>query len=263
MKSIKYLHAELIKLKYLPIFWLVALVVFSVVAIVLLAHILDSSNITQLGRNPWNKLFFAGHSILSVFLIIPFIFLFISAAVYIEHQSNAWKFQYTSPTSRTSIFFAKLTSYISIIILVFFLVMLSLICCGYILSSIYPEMEFNYFPIYIFDQIGIASHGFLSVLGIIGIHYFLSLRFKGFLIPASIGVIGFIAGLIMGTLNRSFVLYFPYSYPVIYKDHSMFKIDRINIIDFGLINNVELFSILTFIVFVLLALFLERKKQIL
>lgn len=259
---IKYLHAELIKIKYLPLFWLVGLVIFSVVSIVFLAHILDTTNITQLGRSPWSRLFFAGHSILSVFLLIPFIFLFISASVYIEHQSNAWKYQYTAPTSRITIFFVKLITFLIVIFCVILLALISLIICGYVLHMIYPELEFNYYSVPFFNEVGIAFHGFLSVLGIIGIQYFLSLKFKGFLIPASIGVIGFIAGLIIATLNKPFSLLFPYSYPTIYKDHSMFKIDKVNIVDYGFINNVELYSLICFVLFICMAMWSENRKQV-
>lgn len=262
MKAIKLLGAEFLKLKYLPVFWLFILIPFSVLGIVVLAHVLDGANIARLGNNPWRKLFFSGNAILSVFLIIPFSFLFISAAVYLEHQTNAWKYLYTVPTQRSTIYLTKLVSFLTIIIANILVIFIGLILSGYLLNIFFPEMEFSYYPVPVLTELKSSFHIFLSALGIIGFHYSLSHMFKGFLIPASIGVVGFILGFILGTLNKSVALLVPYCYPMIYKDHSMFKIDDINIVDYGPINSVEFYSVLWFVVCIAIGLMLERRKHV-
>lgn len=262
MKVIKQLHAEFIKLKYLPVIWLFILIPLSVLGIVIFAHILDGANIAQLGNNPWRKLFFSGNAILSVFLIIPFSFLFISAAVYLEHQTNAWKYLYTVPTQRSSIYLTKLVSFLSIIFANVLVIFIGLIITGYALNIFFPEMEFNYYQVPVLTELKSSFHVFLSALGIIGFHYFLSHLFKGFLIPASIGVVGFIMGFILGTLNKSVALIVPYCYPMIYKDHSMFSIDNIKIDNYGPINSVELYSIIWFVVCISIGVILERRKHV-
>jgi len=242
--------------------WLFVLIPFSVLGIVILAHVLDGANIAQLGNNPWRKLFFSGNAILSVFLIIPFSFLFISAAVYLEHQTNAWKYLYTVPSNRSILYLTKLTSFLMIILANILVIFIGLILSGYLLNVFFPEMEFNYYQVPILTELIGSLHVLLSVMGVIGFHYLLSHIFKGFLIPASIGVIGFIMGFILGTLNKSVALLVPYCYPMIYKDHSMFKIDNINIISYGPINSVELYSILWFVICISLGVFLERRKHV-
>lgn len=262
MTFVKYINAEFIKLKYLPSMWLSGAVVMAVLTIIFAAHMLDV-NAIDLNVDPWRKTLVACKGIFSTFMAIPFTVLFVSAALYIEHQSNAWKYQYTIPASRVLVVLAKLTAILLWLILTIILLTLGLILVGYLLNYFLPEYEFSYYKIPYFHFLESMSHIFIALLGVIGIQYFLSFRFKGFLIPASIGIVAFLCGMILGSINNKMALYFPYSYPVIVKDHGMFATDKINIREFGWLNNVEIYSIIVFVFFIGLTCFLERKRNIL
>ncbi len=262
MFLIRSIQAELIKLKYLPILWLCATVVFAILLVVFTSHYIDVNSVATLGRSPWLKIKTASAAIFSVFMIIPFVVLFISAAVYIEHQAKGWKQQYTVSTSRAAVFFSKLLSLLLVILITLFILIIGLIACAYLLNFLLPELEFNYYKIPIFIFFKTLAHTFLATLGVIGIQYFLSLRFKGFLIPAGFGIVAFIIGIILGSVNNPLAVYYPYSYPIIAQDYGMFIRDKIGVVEYGWINNVEMYSILIFLVFILFACILETRKNV-
>ncbi len=256
------ISAEFTKLKYPPIYWLVGFVVSIMAALIFASHYFDINNIARINVDPWFKLMTASNSILAVFISVPFVVLFISAAVFIEHHSNIWKQQYVSPFGRSTIYYSKLATILLLVLFTFILVLCMTTLCGYVLNIIFPEIEFAFYSPPFGKWIQTTLRVFISLLGIIGIQYFLSLRFKGFLIPASIGVVFFVVGIIIGAMNNPIAKFFPYSYPMIFRDHKMFTIDKINITDYGILNSVELNSILCFVLFILLGNVLELNRKV-
>lgn len=262
MSFIRSISAELIKLKYAPIIWLCLFVVVIVTVIVFTASYMDQANIVQLGRNPWIRHSTAGSAIFGVFMLVPFAVMLISTVVFIENHSKGWKYTYSTPRTRTHVFYAKLIAIFIVLLAVAIIIFGLNILTAFILEFLLPEIEFRYNSMNLNVVLGMYLHLFVSLLGVIGIQYFLSLRFKGFLVPMSFGIIAFIVGVIVGSLNKPFALYYPYSYPNIVKDHHMFLIDKIGIEQYGFFNNVEINSIIVFVVFIALANFLELRKRI-
>ena len=256
------ISAEFTKLKYPPIYWLVGFVVSIMSALIFASHYFDVNNTARINVDPWMKLMTASNSILAVFISVPFLVLFISAAVFIEHHSNIWKQQYVSPFSRSKIYYSKLLTLLLCILITFGLIIIMTTLCGYFLNMILPEVEFAFYSPPIGKWIQTSIRVFISLLGIIGIQYFLSLRFKGFLIPASIGIVFFVVGVIVGSMNNPISKFFPYSYPMIFRDHKMFTIDKVNIVDYGMFNSVELSSVVCFVLFVILGNIFELRRVV-
>ena len=259
---IKYIQAELIKLKYPPILWLITGSVMSISLLVFFAHYNDLESISAIGKNPWIKLWEAMIGIFSIFMTVPFLVLLISAAIFIENQNNTWKFQFTTPVSRIKIMITKLISIILIIIFTYYLLTIVTYIIAFLLNYLFPELEFSFYPIHFSSFANLAFLTFVNSLGVIGIQFYLSLRFRGFLVPASLGIVAFIIGLILGVTNTPVSHYFPYSYPLIGQDFNMFTIDQIGISDFGWINSIQICSIATFIIFVIIGLYNENKRLV-
>lgn len=262
MTFLRSISAEFSKLKYAPILWLCAFVIVIITGIVLASSIFDQANIVQLGRNPWSRHMIACLGIFAVMLSTPFIVMLISTSVFIENHSKAWKYLYSTPRSRSHVFYAKLVAMFLVVLMVIAIILFLNILSAYFLDFLFPEIEFRYHEMGFASIVGTYTHVFISLLGVIGIQYFLSLRFKGFLIPMSFGIISFIVGIIVGSMNKPMSLYYPYSYPNIVRDHQMFTIDKIGITQHGWINNVEIHSIIAFVFFIALAHILELRKDI-
>jgi len=261
-RLLRSISAELTKLKYAPILWLCLLVISIVTAIVFLSCYLDGDAMTQLGVNPWRRHLSAGVAIFSVFLGVPLIVMLTSTAIFIENNARGWKYVYSTPHYRSTIFYAKLIAILCVLLTVIVAVIIMNICCAFALDLLLPETEFRYYDMHLHKYLPDYLHTLTALMGVIGIQYFLSLRFKGFLIPMSIGIIAFIVGLIIGSMNKPIALYYPYSYPNIVKDHHMFTIDQIGVTEYGWLNNVEIHSIVIFVCFVGLANLLELRKNI-
>lgn len=262
MFNIKILRAEFLKLKYPPIFWLTAVVVLVVLAILFVSHFIDVNSVARLGENPWRKLIFATNGIFFIFMSVPFVVLLVGAAIYIEHQANAWKYLYVTPRYRVSTIFAKLLTLLLWLLFTMVILSFCIVLCGYLLDVFLPELEFAYYPFLFTKLVSSTTHSLIALLGVIGIQFFLALRFKGFLLPACLGVIGFVVGIIIGSLNNPLARFYPYSYPLVVKDIDMFRIDKIGIIEYGWLNSIELSSMACFVVFVTLALYLESRRSI-
>ncbi|MDA8693419.1 ABC transporter permease [Saprospiraceae bacterium] len=262
MSTIKSLKSEFLKLKYPPILWLIGFILLSTLAIVFSAYIIDINKTVLLGVNPWIKLNASIRAIFSTFIGIPFVVLFISAALNIEHQNHGFKQLYTLPQRRSILIIYKLAALIFSFIAVIILMILGNILIGYILSWLYPETEFLYYDLPIISFLKNYWYVLISYLGIIGIQFFLSVRFRGFLVPASIGILAFVFGIILSSLDNALSKYFPYCYPSISRNNGVFSNDKLNIDQDALINQIELSSIIIFITFLCLSIYSEKTKNV-
>lgn len=262
MNPWRVIQSESIKLKYLPIFWLCGFVLFAVLGILIAASWTDGGSIAMLGTNPWGRISIVVTEMFSVFMAIPLIVLLVSAGVYIEHQSNAWKYQYTAPMSRAVPYYGKLVALLLVLVVVTIGLCAGWILCGYILDAFFPEMEFTYYAPPIADYWSTLMHTFLALLSVFALQYFLSYRFKGFLIPASLGIICFVIGIILGISGNPLAIYFPYSHPIMVQEYAMFRIDRTPVVDYGWVNNVQIFSFLYFVFFIAVGHLVEVRRNV-
>ena len=261
MTVVKSIYSEVLKLKYPPIIWMVTFIIGIALAIVFSAHYIDINRAILMGRNPWIRLNGSIGAVFSIFIGVPFLVLLISSAIHVEHQNHGFKQLYTLPKNRMVLILYKLFALLLILFLTILILVLGQILTGYLLNVIYPETEFSYFKIPLFSMLKSYAYIAISFLGVIGIQFFLSLRFKGFLLPASIGIIAYIIGLILSSISNTMSICFPYCYPAIARSQNMFDTSALNIDQSVILNKVEVCSIVIFIVFVIICLITERRKN--
>jgi len=134
MNLTKAIQAELIKLKYPPILWLVGFILFITLVIVFSAHYIDIHKTVTLGRNPWAKLNTAAQAMFSIFIAVPFVVLFMSSVVFIEHQNKGLKQFYALPITRMRLLTYKLIAFILCLLTTIGLLIMGLILIGYLAS---------------------------------------------------------------------------------------------------------------------------------
>lgn len=259
---LKNIQAELIKLRYPPLLWLIGGTVLSIVTIIFFAHYNDVESISAIGKNPWIRIWKATAGIFSIFMTVPFIVLLISASIFIENHNSTWKTLYATPNTRSQIILSKILAVLLVIFFTYSLLILLTFFSAFVLNFFMPEIEIAYYNVQPEVFVKIIFITFLNSLGFIGIQFFLSLTFRNFLVPAALGIVAFIIALIVGITNTPISQYFPYAYTLIGQDFEMFTIDRIGIIELGIINSVQLCSIATFVFFVSISLFSERRKSV-
>lgn len=256
------LSAEILKLKSSRIGWVLIVCALLTILFVFIGHLLDVHNIIRLNENPWSRYANATLTIYALFVITTLAVLVTSFIGNIEHKSNGWKFVYTMPVTRFSIYSAKPLLILLLLLFNFLLLVLCIWISGYLVNTILPEYEFDYFKapwLAIFQK---GLHAIISVLGVLGIQYFLTIRFKNFLVPLGVGIFGMIFGFILTSINTKFILFCPYSYPMIAQDLRAFPTDFRSFPFDGWLSNVEYLSISVFIICFIVGYLLERKRPI-
>ena len=145
--------------------------------------------IPQNGQNPWGdftEMSWKGMG----FLYTPFfIVLLICLYLNIEHKNNTWKHIFTLPVSKTSIYFEKLLTVLIFIAIFYGLYIPIWIICGYLVGLIRPQLLLSTHSPDYSSLFGLCFHSYVSSLGILAIHFWLSIRFKNMVIPVAIAVI--------------------------------------------------------------------------
>jgi hypothetical protein len=173
------------------------------------------------GINPWNEYFRRGFNGVHFIFLPLLIVLLIALLLNIEHKSNTWKHIFVLPISKTKIFLSKYLVLISLILL-FYTLMLIFFLSGGILLSLWKS-EFNfllYKPTYFFHfaESGISSFivkSFISVLGLIAIHFWLSFRLKNLFLNIGIGLAGAVIAVSMFIGHWASIVYLPYASPLL------------------------------------------------
>jgi hypothetical protein len=241
------IKAEIIKTKRSASFWLSLLGAGLIPMIFFLAYIIKPEKGYSL---TWDFHFLQGWQVSNAFLLPMFIILICSLIPQIEYKNNAWKQVFASPQSIGNIFFSK---YLTILIMVLFLFLAFNILL--ILAAIVPNLFYSRFTFLSrsidWEQvIRLNLKTFISLMAIISFQYWLSLRFRNFIVPIGIGLGLLVTALILYQLQWEHISKVPYAFPVL-------TMERIHETKFKLENH-ELNSIGYFIFFTTLA-FLDMR----
>lgn len=115
----------------------------------------------------------------------------------IEHKAIGWKQLLTLPLNKGAIYVSKLFIIVLTVILCYGLFILFTLSAGVVLNLIHPGLKFlSYSPEFALIFL-ITLKSFISTLGLISFQYWLSLRFKNFIIPIGIGIAGIILSFII------------------------------------------------------------------
>lgn len=262
IKTGQYLSAEIRKLKSTPVLYLVLFCAAFIITIVCLAHAMDVHAMARLNTNPWKRYFNGSIAVFSIFVISPFIVLLVSSVLYVEQKASAWKYLYTMPTGRGNIYMSKLLVICLILFSSALLLVFGLLLSAYALDYIYPEHEFRYYTPDVWNWLKILSRVLVAALGVVGLQYFLSTVFKHFLAPLGLGILGYILGFILSSFKTKIALFLPFTYPMLVHDFGAFSATQRTTIGDTWLTNVELYSLICFVVFVGLGFFYEKRRNV-
>lgn len=254
--------AEFFKIKRTPIIWIVLLTGSIVGGFHMLDYNFGAPWNVNLDTNPWTRYLNLSSGMLACFIFTPFIVLLISSIVNIEHKSNTWKYLYSLPLAKGDFHFSKLIVAITLMIITLLIFVAGLFTVAYILHLLHPEYEFNFHQPDLSRLISVLLRLLIAVSAIVGFQYWLSLKFKNYIIPMGIGIGLFIAGIIFSVSNTPYSMYFPFSYPFLYHDFKMLPVDKVGIESFGWLNNMECYSLLVFLFFIGLSYFESLRKSV-
>ena len=246
-------QAELIKTKRTASFWLSVIGAAFIPTLLFIALLTD----TNAGKNfivdPWTKFFTMGWRILSVFFLPMYIILTSTLITQIEFKNNTWKQVFASPQSVGNIFFSKFLTIQIIILFSCLLINLFIVLAAVLANLINSKYTFLTSSIDLELVFKLNFKTYISILGISAIQYWLSLRFKNFIVPVGIGLALVIASIIALNYQWEHIQKYPYALPTV-------SFDLIQKRDRPFIENHEWNSIGYSVVFLPIG-FLDMKLQ--
>ena len=206
------IRSEIIKTKRSAAFWLSIIGAAVIPTIFFLGYVIEPQGSYNRG---WGIHLMQGWQVFNAFLLPMFVILVCSLIPQIEYKNNAWKQVFASPQSIGNIFFSK---YLTIIIMIAFLFIVFNIFL--ILSAVVPNLFYGKYTFLDTDidwsKLALLNFKtFISLLALISLQYWMSLRFRNFIVPIGIGLGLLIVGVILYQLHWKHIYKISYAFPVI------------------------------------------------
>lgn len=253
------IQAEMLKAKNSYVFWLAWIGTSFVALALLIIMLLDSGQAVNFGvDNPWRayvKFYYGSTN----FMLLPlFIIIIASLVTFMEHRNGMWKHLFVLNVSRWQLYVSKFIVIVLLFAAAHAYFVLLMLFFGGITGIIQPSTGLlAHFPDV--SQIGtLAFKTVFSVLGLLAVQYWISTRFRSFIVSLGVGVIGFV----MATLiveQSSWVLYMPYAHPLLY---TQVLDGQLALSSWGPVSEVELYSMLYCVVFVPLGYLFTRRMTV-
>jgi len=247
-------QVELLKTRRTASTWLIVMAAAFIPAVYLLLFSLNPKEAIQdMGSQPWAVYLMRSWQILCDFILPIFIILLSTLVTQIEFKNNTWKQVFATPQSFGNIFFSK---FLTIHIMIFTCLVLFntlVLIVGIIADLANPVFGFLKHKIDWERILKMNVKIYISILGISAIQYWLSLRFKNFVISTGIGLALVIGGVIAWALQWTHVYKYPYAFAILSFESTQ-KPGR------PFLENHELNSICYFVYFTFLG-FLEMKMR--
>lgn len=204
-------QSEWLKTRHSLAAWLVILGSFFIPVIMFSVRIVYAHKLPTDSLDPqfWQKMFSNCWQMMSLLLLPMGVILATSLITQLEFRNNTWKQLHTTPQRLTTIFVAKLA-----VILVMLIQLFLLFNIGIYLSGVLPHMLFGValpqqaFPIDFFLKKN--AYFLVDCLPIVALQYLISLQFRNFLVPLSIGIGMLVASLTAVEWQYGYVI--PYTY---------------------------------------------------
>ncbi len=208
---VRALSAELFKLRGTRALWLALL------APLFVPFIQFASLYTFTGDGApeyaWAK-FISGTSFTWLFgLLILYITLEAALLAAIEHNADTWKYLHALPVSRGAFYLAKVGVALLLITGSSVLFFLTTLLAGALLARVRPDIGFARHAPDIANFAGIVFLSYLASLFVIAIQTWISIRFRNFIVPLAVGILGVVLSEVANR-NEAVQYYWPWIQPV-------------------------------------------------
>jgi lantibiotic transport system permease protein len=218
------LKSEYTKTKHTSAFWVSLSLASFIPVIFFIVSIFKPEISSEFVKNPWAAFLYDNMARQSSFFMPMMVVLATSMLVQLEVKNNAWKQVFATPATPTQLFFAKFLVIQIMIVLYFVFFILSHLICGSLMAIVNSDFKFlTQWPN--FWQIGKISLKFMFyLLPISALQFWLSLRFKNFIVSFGVGMVLIISGLF--ALAWSHIYCYPYIQAFLMSQHkTMVKLD--------------------------------------
>lgn len=166
--------------------------------------------VPKMQTSPWSSFIRMNWTNNAAAILPVYVILLNNAIAQIEYRNNTWKQVYALPRRYTDIFFSKFIVVLGWLAGYFLLFNACLILSGLATGWINSGYSFAAHPIPFSAMLVITGRVFWGILGVTAVQYWLSLRFKNYIVPLGIGIVLLITGLILMDWDK--IVYYPYVY---------------------------------------------------
>lgn len=206
------LQSERIKMRRSAAFWLVvagALFIPSILTILQICYPEKFSPMVMQG-DYWRSLYKHSWETMAILLLPTGVILSTSLITQMEYKNNTWKQVFASPQSLSTIFLSKLTITLLMMLAFFILFTIGIFISAYLPPLLNGTQVFPSADIPTDTFVWGTMKFFVACLPIVAIQYFISMRFKNFLVSVGVGLAMIVASIF--ALQWKYGYTFPYSY---------------------------------------------------
>lgn len=153
---------------------------------------------------------------IEIVLFLPFYVVLInSLVVNTEHRSNTWKYVFTQPFPKWSVWTGKLIGVQALILFHFALFGVLVLTNGWILSLVDERYGFGRTTPDLLLFWKMIGKTYLATLGLSGIHFWLASRLRNIILPIGMALVGMVLSGLALQANWEYIDWFPYSYTLL------------------------------------------------
>ena len=184
-------------------------------AVILVARLMRARQLPDIYRAAdfWQRLWIMSWESMTLMILPLSISLVVSLMAQIEYRNNTWKQLHASPQSLATIFFAKLTVVLGMVLLLFVWFNVAMYVIVMIPVLLLPSVDAPAAAIPVAYLLRRTTSFFIDILPIVALQYLLALRFRSFVVPLGIALVLWI--LALASLGWQFNYLFPYGYAAI------------------------------------------------
>ncbi|MFM9908553.1 MAG: ABC transporter permease [Chitinophagaceae bacterium] len=243
-------QSEWLKKKKSAASWLTVIGGFFIPAIMLIARFTDITKTVAENSSAslWETLYNRCWQFMGLFLLPMGVILATSLITQLEFRNNTWKQIHATPQTFTTLFFAKLSVIVVMMVQFFLLFNLGILVIGMLPALIIKRIPFpvQSIPLLLFLKGNLKF--FIDCLPIIALQYLISLQFKNFMVPIGVGLSLLVASMIGISWKYGYLI--PYSYCTYnFLGKKIFANQSINI-HFWAIGYFLLFSVASYFLYI-------------
>ena len=150
------------------------------------------------------------------FMMLPlFVIILATLLNVMEHRAGTWALLLSLPSRKGQVYVSKLAFGLLLFVAAHLLFIIGFFFSGLLLGLLRSDLSLPLLQFPLGLVLLLASKTLLSILGLFALHLWLGLRFQQFIIPLTIGILGFV---LTSLLSPAFPFQWlnPYAYPICY-----------------------------------------------
>jgi len=200
---------------------------------------------------PWTQHFLEGREPICIALLPFYIILVCALLMQIENRDKTWKQVLSSPQPKFNIFFGKFLVLQMMVLLFLISYNLFTALTGVVTEMMDPTIYEGTPDLY--RILAVNAQTWILSLGLSAIQFWLSLRFRNFVAPLGIGLVGwFLSPMMLFQFKTGLVEYYPYAFTIL----SVMPDYKANIVSY------QWYSIITAVLFLSIGFFQFRKRKV-